>query len=412
MAEGGVGGRRQVDERAEPYSTGARAQSARLRRGGGRWKSDSCRRYELLVQQNISDLNEALNAPRVTRRAGRVLRHDMLRLAGRKAHQQLAEEAERGDGQLDRVQRFLGCLRTLGSSGQKSGQILLPDGTQAVLVDSSVLRAAEDAAREVQQATRDAVAVAVLQAEARVNASWEAAWREQKQQLRHERSRARQLGERMRSARALGRRAAALAHRCRVECKPVLDAVRRAEALSWETVQPLVGAVEGLEDEALALSDRAQEVFETVAKVNGVPEVEAPSSFPSGGVEWQEWEAEACYCAVEAPRREWVGWWREGQLVARQPTSSAIRVQAAVRGWAVRRRVAECVLDACSDGGDSDEYRSAEEDDSPDAGGTGGIEDGLGLPVWCGDDDAGGGAGWPRATVRASDEGQCGREQG
>ena len=188
MAEGGVGGRRQVDERAEIYSTGAQAQSARLWGGGGRWKSDSCRRYELLVQQNISDLNEALNAPHVTRRAGRVLRHDMLRMAGRKAHQQLAEEAERGDGQLDRVQRFLGCLRTLGSSGQKSGQILLPDGTQAVLVDSSVLRAAEDAAREMQQATRDAVAVAVLQAEARVNASWEAAWREQKQQLRHERS--------------------------------------------------------------------------------------------------------------------------------------------------------------------------------------------------------------------------------
>ena len=170
----------------------------------------------------------------------------------------------------------------------------------------------------------------------------------------------------MRSARALGRRAAALAHRCRAECKPVLDAVRRAEVPSWETVQPLVDAVEGLEDEALALSDRAQEVFKTVAKVNGVPEVEAPSSFPSSCIEWQEWEAEACYCAVEAPRREWVGWWREGQLVARQPTSSAIRVQAAVRGWAVRRRMAECVLDACSDGDDSDEYMSAEEDDPSD----------------------------------------------
>ena len=61
-----------------------------------------------------------------------------------------------------------------------------------------------EAAIDIRRVIRDAVAVAVREAEERVNNSWESAWAEQKRQLRYERSRARLLGERMRSARALG----------------------------------------------------------------------------------------------------------------------------------------------------------------------------------------------------------------
>ena len=57
-----------------------------------------------------------------------------------------------------------------------------------------------EAAIDIRRAIRDAVAVAVREAEERVNNSWESAWAEQKRQLRYERSRARLLGERMRSA--------------------------------------------------------------------------------------------------------------------------------------------------------------------------------------------------------------------
>ena len=172
-----------------------------------------------------------------------------------------------------------------------------------------------EAAIDIRRVIRDAVAVAVREAEERVNNSWESAWVEQKRQLRYERSRARLLGERMRSARALGRRARVLSSRCLAVCKPVLREAS-SEAPSWASVMPLVNAVQGLAQEAASLNGRAQEVFETVAKVEGEKEMEAPSSFPPSGSEWQEWEAEACYRPVGAPRQEWIGcggsrgrWW-------------------------------------------------------------------------------------------------------
>ena len=194
---------------------------------------------------------------------------------------------------------------------------------------------------------------------------WESAWAEQKRQLRYERSRARLLGERMRSARALGRRARVLSSRCLAVCKPVLREAS-SEAPSWASVMPLVNAVQGLAQEAASLNGRAQEVFETVAKVEGEKEMEAPSSFPPSGTEWQEWEAEACYRPVGAPRQEWIGWWLPGTLVERHPTQSVVVLQAAARGGAVRRWMRRRVAgrgEAGGDEGDSsgDEYDSAEE---------------------------------------------------
>ena len=117
----------------------------------------------------------------------------------------------------------------------------------------------------------------------------------------------------MRSARALARRARAAASCCALVVKPVLKAAGRGEAATWEAVLPLANAVVGLEREANALSERAREVFETVAKVEAAEEEEAPSTFPASSAEWEEWEAEACFRPADAQRREWAGWWRAGQ---------------------------------------------------------------------------------------------------
>ena len=350
---------------AQPSSSSVHVPRAHGAKGQGRQEyAAACPN----VFGRIDGLGRGMTEPRDARRAARALRHERALLAGRQAHRELVEEAEQCASQQENVQQFAERLRALGFSDQKGDQYELPGGGQAVMVDLMVLREAKEAATDIWQAIRDAVAVAVRHAEARVNESWESAWAEQKRQLRAERSRARVLGERMRSARALGRRAQALASPCWEACKPVLAEAKCSETpSSWASVMPLVNAVDGLAHEAAALSDRAQEVFESVAKVEGETETVAPSSFPPSCTEWQEWEAEACYRPVGAPRQEWIGWWRAGALVERLPTQSAVVLQAAVRGCTVRtrmrRRVAGRGEVGGGDEGDSDdEYASAEEE--------------------------------------------------
>ena len=121
----------------------------------------------------VADLRERLVQSGGTGHAVKALRYELQLQEGRMALQRLDAEVQSSAAQRGLAQLWLENL----------------DPQQA------------EAARQI---LRGAVADAVLQAEACVQSSWEAAWAEQKRQLRWERSRARVLGDRMRSARALG----------------------------------------------------------------------------------------------------------------------------------------------------------------------------------------------------------------
>ena len=231
--------------------------------------------------------------PRGAKRAARVLRYQTELLQGRRAHRELLREAEQCAAERRSTQQFAGCVRALVSRGRQSGRCSEAGRGGLVLVEAAVLEEAREAADSVQQAIRDAVAVAVRQAEERVHSSWENAWLEQKAALRRARSRSAALRDRMRSARGLSRRAQALGYCCYRSCEPLREARRRGEAPTWDLVAPLMDWAEGVEREVGALGVRAREVFETVALSEAETDVVPPSELSESTPEWQEWEMEA-----------------------------------------------------------------------------------------------------------------------
>ena len=356
----------------------------------------------------LQGVESALASQRLSRGAARGLRWQAELLKGRQAFRALLREAELCVPLQKNVQQFRARTQALVSGGRMRGRELGGSEDGLVLVDAAALCDARDAAESVQQAVRDAITVAVRRAEERVHCSWERAWGAQKAQLR--RVRARPLMERMRSVRGLGRRAQALGGRCHAACNPLLEARSRGEALTWNLVAPLVEATEGLAREADALSVRASQVCAAIGRpaedAIAAPSEECCESSP----EWQEWEADA---SLARGGRFGVGPGRApGELVSLRPTAVTVRLQAAVRGWMVRRRARATVDEedggsASDDDGCDDEYASAEEEaaEAREGGEEESREGESRLLVWGVGAGAKGGASWPRADVRASGDG-------
>ena len=251
----------------------------------------------------LRGIESAVESQRLSRGAARGLRFQTELLGGRLACRALLQEAELCVPLQQNAQQFKARLQALVPRGRESGRGLGSGTDGLVLVEAAALRDARDAAESVQQAVRDAVAVAVRQAEERVHGSWERAWAEQKEQLRRARRRVRPLAERMRSARGLGRRASALGSRCYAACKPLLEARSRGEAPTWDLVMPLVDAADGVMREADALYARTSEVCAAIGRpvedAVVAPSEEGMESSP----EWQEWELEASLRSMRPGRR-------------------------------------------------------------------------------------------------------------
>ena len=345
--------------------------------------------------------------PCSAKRAARVLRYQTALLQGRRAHRELLLEAEQCVVQRQNAQQCAARLRALVRGGRMGGRGSERSNDGFVLVEAAVLEEAKDAANAVLRTISDAVAVAVREAEERVHSSWEDAWLKQKAALRRERARSVALRNRMRSARGLSRRAQALSGRCYRLCEPLWEARRRGESPTWELVAPLMDGVDGLDREAGALATRAQEVFATLAMSEAEEGVVAPSELSESSPEWQEWEVEASLPVVGASREERFRASRApGELAMLRPTSVTVRLQAAVRGWIVRRR-ARATVEEEEGGSESDDegYASAEEEaaEALEEGEEVAREGESELLVW----SAGArcGAGWPRADARASGDG-------
>ena len=346
----------------------------------------------------LQSVESAIESRRLSSRAARGLRYQSELLRGRLAHRALLQEAEECVSLQKNAQQFRARLQALVPCGRMGGRGLGSGEDGLVLVEAAALRDARDAAASMQRSVRDAIAVAVRRAEERVHSSWECAWDRQREQLRRERKRARPLAERMRSARGLSRRAQALGSRCYAMCKPLLEARSRGEAPTWGLVMPLVDAADDLMREADALSARTGEVCAAMGRPVE-EEVVAPSQEGvESSQEWQEWEVEASLPRGGAP----------GELASLRPTAVTVRLQAAARGWMVRRRARAAVEEG--EGGsasDDDEYASAEEE-AAEASERGEEEaregelELLALRVGAG---ARCGAGWPRADARASGDG-------
>ena len=170
---------------------------------------------------------------------------------------------------------------------------------------------------------------------------------------------------------------------------------------------PLVDAAVGLMREADALFARTGEVCAAMGRPVEEEVVSPSQEGMESSPEWQEWEMEATLPRVGVSWEERHRAWRApGELAALRPTAVTVRLQAAVRGWMVRRRASATVEE--EDGGsesDDDEYASAEEEaaEASDGGEEVAREGESELLVW----SAGArcGAGWPRAEARASGDG-------
>ena len=209
--------------------------------------------------------------------------------------------------QLSKAAQQLGAARYERTEG----------GRRMVLVDEEAVRAASAAARTAHAAVRDAVRSAALQAEARVQSSWEDAWAERSRQLREARHDRHVLRKRLHSARGLGRRTALAARWMRLMLSNARWDRRDGTAPTWESLEPLLDAAEAMAVEADSLGTRAEQIFASV----GAPideDVLPPASSTDGESEVER----------EDPRH----WWAD-----RPRHHSSVRVQASVRGWLVRR---------------------------------------------------------------------------
>ena len=306
------------------HSTGEPGLSAEVLHA---YAAAQCKEMEEVLFR-LQGLESATKSQRMSRGAARGLTYQTEMLRGRLALRALLQEAELCVLLRQNAQQFKERLQALVPRGREGGRGLGSGTDGLVLVDAAALRDARDAAASVQQAVRDAIAVAVRQAEERVHSSWERAWDEQGRQLRRARARVRPLAERMRSARGLGRRAQALGSRCYAACKPLLEARSRGEAPTWGLVMPLVDAADGLMREADALSARTSEVCAAIGRPVEEAVVAPSEERVESSPEWQEWEVEASLRRVDAPGEEWAWRWR-----ARVDSD---RAQVARGLWAVR----------------------------------------------------------------------------
>ena len=103
-----------------------------------------------------------------------------------------------------------------------------------------------------------------------------------------------------------------------------------------------------------------------MAQMESEADVAPPSELPESSPEWQEWEVEACLPRVGVSREEQARTWRApGELAMLRPTAVTVRLQAAVRGWRVRRQARATEDEYVEEGGsesDDDVYASAEEE--------------------------------------------------